>query len=48
MILDAGEEVYVWIGQEADEEEKTKGLKLAQNYLDADPTTRYVSNTSMV
>ena len=41
MILDAGEEVYVWIGQEADEEEKVKGLKMAQNYLDTDPTMRY-------
>ena len=40
MILDAGDEVYVWIGEEADEEEKINGLAMAKKYLDTDPTPR--------
>ena len=40
MILDAGDEVYVWIGEEADEEEKSNGLAMAKKYLDTDPTLR--------
>ena len=30
MILDSGDEIYVWIGQEATDEEKEKGLQLAK------------------
>jgi len=44
MVLDAGEEVYVWIGQDANEEEKVKGLEMAKKYLDADPTMRNADN----
>ncbi|XP_017785495.1 PREDICTED: gelsolin, cytoplasmic [Nicrophorus vespilloides] len=33
MILDAGNEVYVWIGSGADEDEKKHSVILAQNYL---------------
>ena len=40
MILDSGEEVYVWEGAESDAEEKVRGLDMAKKYLDADPTSR--------
>ena len=41
MILDSGEEVYVWEGAESDAEEKVRGLDMAKKYLDADPTSRW-------
>ena len=40
MILDSGEEVYVWAGAESDAEEKVRGQDMAKKYLDADPTSR--------
>ena len=43
MILDAGDEVYVWVGSESDENEKVRGVDMAKKYLDADPTTRFVN-----
>ena len=30
MILDSGAEVYVWVGKEAEEEEKHAGIKMAK------------------
>lgn len=30
MILDSGREIYVWIGQHADEQERKEGLRMAQ------------------
>jgi len=45
MILDSGDEIYVWIGNDADENEKRESLKLAKNYIDTDPTVRNSSNT---
>lgn len=30
MILDSGDEVYVWIGKDASDEEKEKGLSIAK------------------
>ena len=40
MILDSGEEIYVWIGKTADKAEKKGATKLAEGYLKADPTDR--------
>ena len=40
MVLDAGDELYVWIGKDSDESEKENGLKMAKQYIDADPTSR--------
>ena len=40
MLLDSGDEVYLWIGEESDAEEATRGQDLAKQYLDADPTQR--------
>jgi len=45
MILDSGDEIYVWIGQDASQDEKEKGLVLAKKYLNTDPTERDESNT---
>ena len=45
MILDSGDEIYVWIGNDAHENEKRESLKLAKNYIDTDPTERNSSNT---
>ncbi len=30
MILDSGAEIYVWVGKDADPEEKAKGLEMAK------------------
>ena len=40
MILDSGEEIYVWIGKTADKNEKKGATKLAEGYLKSDPTDR--------
>ncbi|XP_022257425.1 gelsolin, cytoplasmic-like, partial [Limulus polyphemus] len=48
MVLDAGEEVYVWIGNGASEEEKTNSLKLAEDYIRCDPTDRTLDNTVII
>ena len=40
MILDSGAEIYVWVGKDADEEEKHAGIKMAKDYLEKDPTDR--------
>ena len=45
MILDSGDEIYVWVGTEAKPEEKEKGLALAKKYLNTDPTERDESNS---
>ena len=42
MVLDAGDELYVWIGKDSDESEKESGLQMAKKYIDSDPTSRYV------
>jgi len=48
MFLDSGDEVYVWIGAKADEEEKSEGLEMAKKYLDADPTYRNADNCIVI
>ena len=30
MVLDSGDEIYVWVGQDASPDEKTKALELAK------------------
>lgn len=45
MILDSGDEIYVWIGKDADAEEKKKAMEMAQEYLAKDPTERNEKNT---
>ena len=41
MLLDSGDEVYLWVGEESDPVEVSRGLDLAKQYLEADPTPRY-------
>ncbi|KAK7862831.1 hypothetical protein R5R35_000849 [Gryllus longicercus] len=40
MVLDSGDEVYVWVGDKSTTEERKLGLKMAQEYLKSDPTDR--------
>ena len=40
MLLDSGDEVYLWIGEESDPEEASRARELAKQYLDSDPTPR--------
>ncbi|XP_071188688.1 gelsolin-like [Salvelinus alpinus] len=40
MLLDTWEQIFVWIGGEAQEEEKTEGIASAIRYIETDPTKR--------
>nr|XP_040040186.1 scinderin like a [Gasterosteus aculeatus aculeatus]XP_040040187.1 scinderin like a [Gasterosteus aculeatus aculeatus] len=40
MILDTGNQVYVWVGSDANETEKTGSLNIAEQYLNKDPSGR--------
>lgn len=48
MILDSGDEVFVWVGKGANEEEKNKSIKLAEDYISTDPTDRDLNNTVII
>lgn len=45
MILDTGREVFVWVGEKSDSNEKEAAMKMAEEYLDTDPSFRNSSNT---
>ncbi|XP_049954281.1 gelsolin, cytoplasmic isoform X1 [Schistocerca serialis cubense] len=40
MVLDSGDEIYVWVGSRSTQEEKEKSLKMAETYLKTDPSDR--------
>ncbi|XP_043823029.1 adseverin [Dromiciops gliroides] len=40
MLLDAWEQIFLWIGREANEVEKSESMKSAKAYLDTDPSGR--------
>ncbi|XP_058829411.1 gelsolin, cytoplasmic isoform X1 [Topomyia yanbarensis] len=40
MVLDGGDEIYVWIGNGATEEERTKSIDMAKQYIRTDPSER--------
>ncbi|KAK2895486.1 scinderin like b [Channa argus] len=40
MILDTCDQIFLWIGVEANDEEKTGAPKIAQQYVDSDPSGR--------
>uniref|UniRef100_A0A8C0ZRT3 Scinderin n=1 Tax=Castor canadensis TaxID=51338 RepID=A0A8C0ZRT3_CASCN len=40
MLLDAWEQIFIWIGKDANEVEKTESLKSAKMYLETDPSGR--------
>jgi len=48
MVLDSGDEVYIWIGKDADKEETAQALSLAKKYLDSDPTDRSAANSIII
>jgi len=40
MVLDSGDEIYVWVGNKSSSEERQLGMKMAEEYLKSDPTDR--------
>uniref|UniRef100_A0A672ZCZ6 Scinderin n=1 Tax=Sphaeramia orbicularis TaxID=375764 RepID=A0A672ZCZ6_9TELE len=40
MLLDVWDQVFVWIGKDANEEERTQSLKKAKQYIETDPSNR--------
>ncbi|XP_067013400.2 gelsolin, cytoplasmic isoform X2 [Anabrus simplex] len=40
MVLDSGDEIYVWVGDKSTDEEKQLGMKMAEEYLKTDPSDR--------
>ncbi|XP_041040186.1 adseverin isoform X1 [Carcharodon carcharias] len=40
MLLDVWDQVFVWIGSDANEVEKTESVKSAKHYIDSDPSGR--------
>uniref|UniRef100_T1IZM9 Gelsolin-like domain-containing protein n=1 Tax=Strigamia maritima TaxID=126957 RepID=T1IZM9_STRMM len=48
MIVDSGDEVYIWIGTGANEEERERSFKLAEDYVRTDPTDRNLDNTVII
>ncbi|XP_046387919.1 gelsolin, cytoplasmic isoform X2 [Ischnura elegans] len=48
MLLDVGDEIYVWIGDKSSPEEKDGAVKLAEDYLKRDPTSRSPSTTLII
>ena len=40
MLLDSGDEVYLWLGEDSEAEEASRARDLAKQYLEADPTPR--------
>lgn len=40
MVLDSGDEIYVWVGNKATQEERQLGMKMAEQYLKSDPSDR--------
>ncbi|XP_067138441.1 gelsolin, cytoplasmic-like isoform X3 [Centruroides vittatus] len=48
MVLDSGDEIFVWIGKGASEDEKSQSLKMAEDYIRTDPTERTLDNTVII
>ncbi|CAB3374990.1 Hypothetical predicted protein [Cloeon dipterum] len=40
MVLDSGDEIYIWIGQDSSKSEQEQSMKMAEAYLKTDPTDR--------
>lgn len=45
MVLDTGDEVFIWVGNGASDDEKSGALKMAEEYIRTDPTDRNLDNT---
>ncbi|XP_031633073.1 gelsolin [Contarinia nasturtii] len=48
MILDGGDEVYVWEGNDSSEEERRKSIEVAHQYIHNDPSERLEENVVIV
>jgi len=48
MVLDSGELVYVWVGDQSTEEERRLAIKMAEDYLERDYSDRRPSDTVVV
>ncbi|XP_067616887.1 gelsolin-like [Eurosta solidaginis] len=48
MLLDAGDEIYVWVGSGANEEENVKILHMVKKYIKQEPTDRTVDSVSVI
>ncbi|XP_044520198.1 gelsolin isoform X2 [Gracilinanus agilis] len=48
MLLDTWDQVYVWVGKDSLEEEKTEALTSAKRYIDTDPANRRGTPITMV
>lgn len=48
MVLDSGDEVYIWVGQGSDEQEKKRAFTMAENYIRTDPTERTLDSTVLL
>ncbi|XP_017848746.1 gelsolin isoform X2 [Drosophila busckii] len=48
MLLDAGDEIYMWVGSGATAEENGKILDMAKRYIHSEPTSRTMDTVSIV
>ncbi|KAH8292417.1 hypothetical protein KR054_009491, partial [Drosophila jambulina] len=48
MLLDAGDEIYMWVGSGASEEENAKILDMAKRYIRLEPTDRSMATVSII
>lgn len=48
MLLDTGDEIFVWLGEGCQEFEKKESSKVAHKYLMSDPTGRTLDNTLII
>ncbi|XP_068156937.1 gelsolin isoform X1 [Drosophila tropicalis] len=48
MLLDAGDEIYLWVGSGATAEENSKILDMAKRYIKLEPTSRTIDTVSIV
>ncbi|XP_011180963.1 gelsolin isoform X1 [Zeugodacus cucurbitae] len=48
MLLDAGDEIYMWVGTGATAEENGRILELAKKYLKDEPTERTIDTTTVI
>ncbi|KAH8369418.1 hypothetical protein KR009_010319, partial [Drosophila setifemur] len=48
MLLDAGDEIYVWVGSGASAEENSKIMDMTEHYIKREPTARSIETVSIV
>ncbi|XP_017057093.1 LOW QUALITY PROTEIN: gelsolin [Drosophila ficusphila] len=48
MLLDAGDEIYLWVGSGASEEENARILDMAKRYIRVEPSARSMDTVSLI